>query len=44
MVGEIKLKESLPENLSSSIEQVWTIGVSKAGGFIIAKVILGISS
>ena len=38
----IKLKESLPENLSSSIEQVWTIGVSKAGGFIIAKVILGI--
>ena len=38
----IKLKESLPENLSNSIDQVWTIGVSKAGGFIVAKFILGI--
>ena len=38
----IKLKESLPNNVSSSIDQVWTIGVSKAGGFIVAKVILGV--
>ena len=38
----VKLKESLPENLSNSIDQVWTIGVSKAGGFIVAKLILGI--
>ena len=38
----IKLKESLPSNVSSSIDQVWTIGVSKAGGFIVAKVILGV--
>ncbi len=38
----IKLKESLPKNLSNSIDQVWTIGVSKAGGFIVAKFILGI--
>ena len=38
----VKLKESLPENLSNSIDQVWTIGVSKAGGFIVAKFILGI--
>ena len=38
----IKLKESLPDNVSSSIHQVWTIGVSKAGGFIVAKVILGV--
>lgn len=37
----IKLKESLPSNISSSIDQVWRIGVSKAGGFIVAKVILG---
>lgn len=38
----VKLKESLPENFSNSIDQVWTIGVSKAGGFIVAKFILGI--
>ena len=38
----VKLKESLPENLSNSIDQVWTIGVSKACGFIVAKFILGI--
>jgi len=38
----IKLKESLPDNVSTSIDQVWTIGVSKAGGFIVAKVILGV--
>jgi predicted PurR-regulated permease PerM len=38
----VKLKESLPVNLSNSIDQVWTIGVSKAGGFIVAKFILGI--
>mgnify|MGYP002701124147 FL=1 len=38
----VKLKESLPENLSNSIDQVWTIGVSQAGGFIVAKFILGI--
>ncbi len=36
----VKLKESLPSNISSSIDQVWRIGVSKAGGFIVAKVIL----
>ena len=38
----IKLKESLPDSISNSIDQVWTIGVSKAGGFIVAKVILGV--
>ena len=38
----VKLKESLPSNISSSIDQVWRIGVSKAGGFIVAKVILGV--
>ncbi len=38
----VKLKESLPGNVSNSIDQVWTIGVSKAGGFIVAKLILGI--
>ena len=38
----IKLKVSLPDNVSTSIDQVWTIGVSKAGGFIVAKVILGV--
>ena len=38
----VKLKESLPDKASSSIDQVWTIGVSKAGGFIVAKVILGV--
>ena len=38
----VKLKESLPDRVSSSIDQVWTIGVSKAGGFIVAKVILGV--
>ena len=40
----VKLKESLPSNISSSIDQVWRIGVSKAGGFIVAKVILGVLS
>ena len=38
----IKLKESLPDGVSTSIDQVWSIGVSKASGFIVAKVILGI--
>lgn len=38
----VKLKESLPDSVSTSIDQVWTIGVSKAGGFIVAKVILGV--
>ena len=38
----VKLKESLPKSVSTSIDQVWTIGVSKAGGFIVAKVILGV--
>ena len=38
----VKLKESLPSSISSSIDQVWRIGVSKAGGFIVAKVILGV--
>ena len=38
----VKLKESLPDKVSSSIDQVWTIGVSTAGGFIVAKVILGV--
>ena len=38
----IKLKESMPDSVSTSIDQVWTIGVSKAGGFIVAKVILGV--
>ena len=38
----VKLKESLPNNISTSIDQVWTIGVSKAGGFIVAKFILGV--
>ena len=38
----VKVKESLPSNVSSSIDQVWRIGVSKAGGFIVAKVILGV--
>ena len=30
----IKLKESLDDRFSNAIDQVWTIGVSKAGGFI----------
>ena len=38
----VKLKESMPNNISTSIDQVWTIGVSKAGGFIVAKFILGV--
>ena len=38
----VKLKESIPNNISTSIDQVWTIGVSKAGGFIVAKFILGV--
>ena len=38
----IKLKESLDDKYSNAIDQVWTIGVSKAGGFIVARVILAI--
>ena len=38
----VKLKESMPNRISKSIDQVWTIGVSKAGGFIVAKFILGV--
>ena len=38
----IRLKESLPSTFSNSIDDVWRIGVSKAGGFIISKVILGL--
>ena len=38
----VKLKESMPNSISTSIDQVWTIGVSKAGGFIVAKFILGV--
>mgnify|MGYP001330302876 FL=1 len=38
----VKLKESMPNRISTSIDQVWTIGVSKAGGFIVAKFILGV--
>ena len=38
----IKLKEALPNNISNAIDQVWSIGVSKAGGWIAARVILGI--
>ncbi len=38
----IKLKESLDDRFSNAIDQVWTIGVSKAGGFIVARVILSI--
>ena len=38
----IKLKESLDDRFSNAIDQVWTIGVSKAGGFIVARVILAI--
>ncbi len=37
-----KLKESLDQKYSNAIDQVWTIGVSKAGGFIVARVILAI--
>ena len=38
----IKLKDSLDKKYSNAIDQVWTIGVSKAGGFIVARVILAI--
>ena len=38
----INLKESLDDKYSNAIDQVWTIGVSKAGGFIVARVILAI--
>ncbi len=38
----LKLKESLNKKYSNAIDQVWTIGVSKAGGFIVARVILAI--
>ena len=38
----VKLKESLDDRYSNAIDQVWTIGVSKAGGFIVARVILAI--
>ncbi len=36
------LKNSISSRYSNLIDQVWTIGVSKAGGFIVARVILGI--
>lgn len=36
------LKNSISDRFSNLIDQVWTIGVSKAGGFIVARVILGI--
>ena len=36
------LKKNIAPKYSNLIEQVWTIGVSKAGGFIVARVILGI--
>ena len=36
------LKKNITPKYSNLIEQVWTIGVSKAGGFIVARVILGI--
>lgn len=36
------LKNSISSHYSNLIDQVWTIGVSKAGGFIVARVILGI--
>ena len=38
----IPLKDALPGNISKTIDQVWTIGVSKAGAWIAARVILGI--
>ncbi|GIS45384.1 MAG: hypothetical protein Ct9H90mP17_2270 [Actinomycetota bacterium] len=38
----IRLKDALPGNISKTIDQVWTIGVSKAGAWIAARVILGI--
>ena len=38
----VRLKEALPSNVSKTIDQVWTIGVSKAGAWIAARVILGI--
>jgi len=36
------LKQNISPTYSNLIDQVWTIGVSKAGGFIVARVILGI--
>ncbi|MDA9681465.1 AI-2E family transporter [bacterium] len=36
------LKQNISSKYSNLIDQVWTIGVSKAGGFIVARVILGI--
>ena len=38
----LKLKKSLDKKYANAIDQVWTIGVSKAGGFIVARVILAI--
>ena len=38
----MRLKDALPSNVSKTIDQVWTIGVSKAGAWIAARVILGI--
>ncbi len=32
----LKLKKSLDKKYANAIDQVWTIGVSKAGGFIVA--------
>jgi predicted PurR-regulated permease PerM len=36
------LKQNISPTYSNLIDQVWTIGVSKAGGFIVARVILGV--
>lgn len=38
----LKLKKSLDKKYANAIDQVWTIGVSKAGGFIVARVILAV--
>ncbi len=38
----LKLKKSLDNKYANAIDQVWTIGVSKAGGFIVARVILAV--
>ena len=36
------LKQNITPRYSNLIDQVWKNGVSKAGGFIVARVILGI--
>lgn len=38
----LKLKKSLDKKYANAIDQVWTIGVSKAGGFIVARLILAV--